>query len=246
VKHEGWRWWVPRGCVGLFWSGDLAQNGGMGVELPEIGRKEFSRRLQACSPASLSAAQVEGLYLHYSELRRWNRRVSLVGPVDEETVVERHYGESLSALPLLSGPGRVLVDLGSGAGFPGFVLAVARPDVNVTLVEARGRKWSFLMSACRAAALSCNCLNVRVDTSPVEGLPQEIDWITARAVRFEDLGLSVLLPRLNAGGSLLLWSGIEKPELSSPLRFVHETHLAGSNDRRILEIVKDPESLRGA
>jgi len=212
----------------------------MGTELPEIGPREFSARVRACSPESLSESQIESLYLHYSELRRWNPRISLVGPVRADEVVERHYGESLAVLPFLQRRYGKLVDLGTGAGFPGFVVAVARPELDVTLVESRGRKWSFLMSASRSAALSCKCLNARVGATPVEGLPQEIDWITTRAVRFDDLGLSVLLRRLAIGGSLLLWSGVENPDLPSPMRVLRETRLAGSNDRRILEIIKDP------
>lgn len=216
--------------------GVLAQNSCVGVELPAIERQEFVERLGRSAPEPLSAAQAGLLHLHYTELRRWNPRVSLVGPAEAENVVERHYGESLVGVTLLSRRGGVLVDLGAGAGFPGLVLAVARPELKVTLVEARSRKWSFLMSVCRAAALSCNCLNARVDTAPVEGLPEEIDWITARAVRLEDLGLSVLLPRLVEGGSILLWCGEADPELPESLEIKHQTHLMGSRVRRILQI----------
>ena len=216
----------------------MAQNGPVGVEIPRVERQEFAARLRASSPEPLAEAQVESLYRHYSELRRWNPRISLVGSAGADSVVERHYGESLAALPLVSRRRGVILDLGSGAGFPGFVLAVARPELDVTLVEAHGRKWSFLKSVCRAASLSSKCLNVRVGTTPVEGLPQRIDWITSRAVRFEDLGLSVLLPRLVTGGSLLLWRGVEKPDLPSSLRIKQELSLAGSNNRRILEIIK--------
>ena len=210
----------------------------MGVDLPEIDRPEFVARLVACCSEPLVETQIEGLFRHYSELRRWNPRISLVGSEGADTFVERHYGESLAALPLLSKRRGVVVDLGSGAGFPGFVLAVARPEMDVTLVEAHGRKWSFLKSVCRSAALSSQCLNARVGTTPVEGLPRRIDWITARGVRVEDLGLSVLLPRLVTGGSLLLWSGVENPDLPSSLRLVRDTPLAGSKNRRILEIIK--------
>ncbi len=160
-------------------------------------------------------------------------------------VVERHYGESLAALPLLSKRQGVILDLGSGAGFPGFVLAVARPQVGVTLVEANGRKWSFLKSVCRSAALSSQCLNARVGATPIEGLPQRIDWITTRAVRFEDLGLPALLPRLVIGGSLLLWGGAENPALPSSLRIKQEIHLAGSINRRIVQIIKTSDALKG-
>ena len=115
---------------------------------------------------------------------------------------------------------------------------IPRPDLSVTLVEAKERKWSFLESVCRKTGLSCNCLNARVDTSPVEGLPKEIDWITARAVGFEDLGLSVLLPRLTPQGALLLWVGAHDPEIPSTLEIRSEHLLAGSQFKRILEIVR--------
>jgi len=214
----------------------MTQNGLVGVDLPEIQRSEFLARLRACSPEPLVESQLEKLYLHYSELCHWNRRVSLVGSVQADFVVERHYGESLAALPLLKKRQGALVDLGSGAGFPGFVLAVARPEIEVVLIEARGRKWSFLKSVCRAASLSSKCLNARVGNSPVEGLPQQIDWITSRAVRVEDLGLSVLLPRLVAEGSLLYWAGAEDPILPDSLTLSRAAKLAGSERRRILEI----------
>ena len=212
----------------------------MGSELPVIERREFSDRLLACSPEALSVDQIESLFLHYSELRRWNRRLSLVGPTAAAEIVERHYGESLAALPLLPARQGVLVDVGTGGGFPGVVLAVARPGLDVVLVEARGRKWSFLKSICRVASLSCKCLNARVGSAPVEGLPEKIDWITTRAVKIEDLGLSVLLPRLAHEGTLLYWSGVKSPNLPQPLQLRSEVHLAGSSGRWIREIVKEP------
>jgi 16S rRNA (guanine(527)-N(7))-methyltransferase RsmG len=220
--------------------GSLGQNSRMGVELPMISREEFAERLSRCGPEELSEDQVGLLHLHYSELRRWNRRVSLMGPIARDVVVERHYGESLEGLRFLKAKDGVLVDLGSGAGFPGFVLAVARPELRVTLVEAKERKWSFLESVRRKTGLSCDCLNARVDATPVEGLPLEIDWITARAVGFEDLGLSVLLPRLTPQGALLLWVGAQDPELPAALEVRREVPLAGARFKRILEIARKP------
>ena len=212
----------------------------MGAELPEVSREEFSRCLSGGAGAGLLPGQVELLYLHYSELRRWNPRVTLVGPVGKGQVVDRHYGESLAALRFI-GEGRVLVDVGSGAGFPGFVLAVARPSLSVTLVEARERKWSFLKNVCRLAGLSTTCLNARVGAASVEGLPREIDWITARAVSTEDLGLSALLPRLSTSGGLILWCGERDPVVPPIFELRGEEPLIGSRQRRILLFVRSPE-----
>lgn len=208
----------------------------MGVELPEIGWQEFGDRIRAGSPETLDRQQLEQLFLHYAELRRWNRRVSLVGPAEAESVVERHYVDSLAALPFLPRSEGTLVDLGAGAGFPGFVLAVVRRNLAVTLVEARGRKWSFLKSVCRRVSLSCNCVNARVGAAPPEGLPRRIDWVTCRAVRFEQMGFSSLLPRLAPDGSLLIWAGVANPLLPTGLEIVRSVPVEGTSHRRILEI----------
>lgn len=205
----------------------------MGTELPKIEQGEFANRLRACVPEELSEDQVRKLFLHYSELRRWNRRLSLVGPVAAGQVVERHYGESLAALPLLERRPGVLVDVGSGGGFPGIVLAVARPQMVAVLAEAREKKWSFLMSSCRRLSLSCKCLNARVGNTPGEGLPEEIDWITTRAVKLEDVGLSILLSRLVPGGLLLYWSGVESPVVPGILQPHEQISLSGSRNRYI-------------
>lgn len=206
----------------------------MGSELPRIDPKEFSERLQACSPVPLDESQLRSLYLHFSELRKWNPRLSLVGPGTGEDLVERHYGESLAALPVVGVGARVLVDVGSGAGFPGLVLALVRRDIEVTLIEARVRKWSFLMSVCRKAALSCTCLNARVGPSPVRGLPAAIDLISSRAVGQAEMGLEVLLPRLRMDGKILLWVGAAPLEVPAGMRIFRQIPLTGSRDRRIL------------
>ncbi|HUF78495.1 MAG TPA: RsmG family class I SAM-dependent methyltransferase, partial [Thermoanaerobaculia bacterium] len=81
------------------------------------------------SPVPVVPATLAALYAHYQELRRWSPALSLIGPAAAGDVVERHYGESLAGVPLLPAGARVLVDVGSGAGFPGFVLAAACPEL---------------------------------------------------------------------------------------------------------------------
>src|SRR5947209_4043348 len=133
----------------------------MPFDLPRLTPEELATALAAVSPEPLAPAVTAALHAHYLELARWNRTLSLIGPGTAGEIVERHYGESLAALPLVPEEGE-LVDLGSGAGFPGLVIAAARPRLAVTLVEARERKWAFLQAAARRAALPCRCLNARV------------------------------------------------------------------------------------
>ena len=204
----------------------------MGATLQDLGPEAFRTRLTASSPETLTAATQDALYAHYQELRRWNPTLSLVGPGTADEVVERHYGESLAALPLLPPAPATLIDVGSGAGFPGFVLAAARPNLQVTLVEAQERKWAFLEAACRRAALPCRCLNARVAAPLPADFPALIDLVTARAIAPE--ALAPLLERLAPTGRVLLWA-TGTPELGG-LAAGRTIALPGSERRQIVEL----------
>jgi 16S rRNA (guanine527-N7)-methyltransferase len=179
---------------------------------------------------------VEALFHHYEELRRWNERLSLVGPGTCDEVLARHYGESLAALPLLPPGVKVALDLGSGAGFPGFVLAAARPHMAMSLVEARERKWAFLRSACRRASLPCSCLNVRVAAPLPPGLPEQFELLTVRALHLGSKVLGALAQRLAPDGIALFWVGDEEPDLPANLVRARSIPLLGSERRRIVEV----------
>ncbi len=203
----------------------------MGVELPEIPRAEFERRLLAATGRAELAPAVPGiLHGHYEELRRWNRTVALVGPAFASEGITQHYAESLAGLELLAGEDRHLVDIGSGAGFPGLVLAAARPTLAVTLIESRERKCAFLRAAARRMALQADCLNVRLQTPPPPGLPKSIDVVTVRAVRIEPSLLVPIVPLLSRGARLLLWS-VGLPQELPGFELRGERQLTG--DRRI-------------
>lgn len=139
---------------------------------------EFAERLVARCGAVASLAALER---HYDLLVRWNRVLNLTRIEDPGEVVERHYCESLFlAGHLPPGPLRV-ADIGSGAGFPGIPLAVARPDCHVTLIESHRRKAVFLREATRELP------NVKVTAMRVEEISETFEWAVSRAVRLHDL-----------------------------------------------------------
>ena len=211
----------------------------MPAALPEFPAGDFARRLRALAPAPLDDAAVAALHAHYEELRRWSPRLALIGPGTADEVLARHYGESLAALPLLPPPSpdsAPLVDVGSGAGFPGFVLAAARPDLPAVMVEPRERKWAFLAAAARRAALPVRCLNARVALPLPRELPERIGCVTTRALRLPAPVLAALAERLVAGGRILLWAGADDPELPPGLEVRGSVRLAGSERRRILDL----------
>jgi 16S rRNA (guanine(527)-N(7))-methyltransferase RsmG len=118
-----------------------------------------------------------------------------------EEAVERHYCESLFlGVHLPAGELRV-VDIGSGAGFPGFPVAVLRPDLRVALVESHQRKAVFLREASRKIG------NVRVIAKRAEQVDEKFDHLISRAVSYEDLRSS--LKKLAPVADLL--SGAEEP-----------------------------------
>jgi len=152
----------------------------------------------------LSADQVEALEKHYRLLERWNRSLNLTSIDRLEETVERHYCESLFVGQFLKQFPQRIADIGTGAGFPGFPLAILRRDCSVTLIESHQRKAVFLKEASRGL------LNIRVMAKRAEEVPETFDWAVSRAVSYEDLAGS--LPRLASRVALL--TGSEVPPAS--------------------------------
>lgn len=128
------------------------------------------------SVPSLSAGQVAALEAHLALLERWNRTINLTAIKGKKEAIFKHIGESLFlAGHLPPGPLRIC-DLGSGGGFPGIPVAIARPDCKVDLVESDVRKAVFLREASRKLP------NVSVLNQRFESVQGEYDWLISRAV----------------------------------------------------------------
>ncbi len=206
------------------------------MQLPLLSPEEFTRRLATAVPeVELSVDRLGALWAYYEELRRWAPRVDLIGPGTAGEVVERHFAESLAPLPWLApGPAR-MADLGSGAGFPGLVLAAVRPELEVELVEPRERRRAFLAAVARRLALRVRISGARVEAGRPHDLSPELDLVTVRALRLPPAVWSGIARRLRPGGRLLLWTGDEPPEL--PREFVpgRLQLLPGSTGRYVRE-----------
>ena len=82
-------------------------------------------------------------------LLKWQEKINLISPATIKDCWNRHFEDSLQLLPLIPNGPQVLYDLGSGAGFPGLVLALTRSDIAVTLVESDAKKCAFLSAVSR-------------------------------------------------------------------------------------------------
>jgi 16S rRNA (guanine527-N7)-methyltransferase len=198
---------------------------------------EFAARLGESSPEPLAAAAVAALFTHYQLLLRWNERTSLVGPGTLDRLIEIHYGESLAALPLLEdSAGKTLVDIGSGAGFPGVVLAAARPGMRVAVVEARDRKWSFLKAVAAETGLGYDCVLGSLDRALPPGFPARVDYVTLRALKLPARAWRTLQERLADSARILIWAGREDPAVPPMLRVRRSVEIPGSHSKRVLEL----------
>jgi 16S rRNA (guanine527-N7)-methyltransferase len=213
--------------------------------LPALSLADFAAGLAPFTPEPLAPGALAALHAHYEELRRWSPRLALIGPGTAAEVLGRHFGESLAALPLLPAlPVARLVDVGSGAGFPGLVLAAARPAWEVTLVEARERKWAFLQAAARRAELSCRVLNARVAPLLPAGLPEVYGVLTMRALRLPPATLAALAERIAPGGRMLFWAGQEAVALPAGWQVTAQLPLAGAHARRLVAAERGTQTPR--
>jgi 16S rRNA (guanine527-N7)-methyltransferase len=134
------------------------------------------RRLLASEFEGLSDEQLAQLEAHYKLLIQWNQKINLTRIQKLDEIVRFHYCESLFlARALPSGPLRIL-DVGSGAGFPGIPIAILRPECFVHLVESHQRKAVFLREASR------DLPNVSVLAQRADAVSGAYDWIVSRAV----------------------------------------------------------------
>ena len=155
---------------------------------------------------AMDVAGVERLLVYLAELMKWSRRVNLIArDTPEAQVVETHFLDSLTLLPFLDGAGEVhLLDVGSGAGFPGLALACMRPDGRFTLCEPRQKRVSFLRHVVRTLGLA----NVEVVADRVEA--QASAWqgrfthITSRAVAEPAAFLPLVRPLVTPATRVLL------------------------------------------
>jgi 16S rRNA (guanine527-N7)-methyltransferase len=152
-----------------------------GVELPELRLQQLSAYLEL--------------------LLRWNRRVNLTAIREPRQIVRRLFGESLYLADLIDLKGW-LVDVGSGAGFPGLALKLAAPDLRVTLIESRQRKCAFLKEVARTCRLEyVDVVGERFEnwaaTTHRGGRP---DYITTRAVAMGRKLLASMRELLGPGG----------------------------------------------
>ena len=155
------------------------------MALPQIvttdhpGRKGFVRGMARLG-IDVSRETTDRLQIFVETLTRWQKTINLVGRATLDDVWARHILDSAQLLPLIPDKAETLVDLGSGAGFPGLVMAALAPHLAVTLIEADARKAAFLGEASRRMGLE---KSPAIRIGRIESVaPVKSDVVTARAL----------------------------------------------------------------
>ena len=144
------------------------------------------------------------LLAYLALLDKWNRVYNLTAVREPERMVSHHLLDSLTAVPYFTGP--TVLDVGSGGGLPGIPLAIARPDLQVTLIDSIAKKTAFLMQAKTELGLE----NLAVTTGRVEDFRSESGFHTITSRAFSDLREFTSLTRhlLKPGGYWLAMKGL--------------------------------------
>ena len=163
---------------------------------------DVSRETLARVGIDVSRETLGRLECYAALLRSWNRAVNLIAHVDEQNIWTRHIADSAQLAPLLSLGAARVIDLGSGAGFPGLVLSLIT-GAHFELVEADHRKAAFLAEAARATDAPVRIHAVRVQQARIDPAPV----VTARAFAPLSRLLHLAMPLLRDDGLLLAPKG---------------------------------------
>lgn len=162
----------------------------------------------------LSDNQLASISRYAALLLRWNQSISLTTVEDPEEIIARHFGESIFAASLLPLDSGRLADVGTGAGFPGLALKIARPELLVTLIESNRKKCAFLAEVQRELHLTgVEIKRIRYEDSDIE--PRSIDFLCARALGNYGSLLRWAKGVLSPAGRVALWVGLEDSVLIS-------------------------------
>jgi len=177
-----------------------------------------------------------------------NKRFNLTAIRDEEGVFLKHFADSLFGLSHFDNAGRIL-EVGSGGGFPSVPLKIANRDLDLTLVEATGKKCTFLNSVKQLFGFeNFSVINARCEELAKNGYREAFDTVTARAVASLNVLIELCAPFLKVGGKCVFYKNLSESELKEGENALRKTgceicqilpySLDGEQASRCLIIVK--------
>jgi 16S rRNA (guanine527-N7)-methyltransferase len=185
----------------------------------------------------LTDIQLHAFQIYEGELLAWNEHTNLTAICDSEGIRIKHFLDSLTCLLVMHGkPTGNLIDIGSGAGFPGIPLKIILPDMRLTLVDSVAKKTAFCQHMVEILGLKL--------VTVIKGRAEEIgqnpehrqryDWAVARAVAHFPILVEFLLPLVKLGGTALAQKGSSAPEELKSAAYA--IHLLGGRNPQLTPI----------
>ena len=160
----------------------------------------------------LSADGIPSLLRYAALLEKKNKVMNLTAITDPDEVARLHFLDSAALLKLLDFRGRTVVDVGTGAGFPGLPIRILEPSARVTLLDSLGKRIAFLQEVCDDLGLSdVKCVHARAEEFS-EGHRESFDVAVSRAVASLPLLAELCLPLVKTGGTFLAMKSVDSGE----------------------------------
>lgn len=213
--------------------------------------RSYLKALAASLGVSLDDRALERFDLYARLLCDWNEKINLTAITDPQEICVKHFADSLSVLAKVEIPQDTkLIDVGTGAGFPGLALKIARPDLRVTLLDSTKKKLMVLDDISQKLELDVELLHKRAEEAG-QSRPyrEQFDIATARAVANLAVLSEYCLPFVKVGGRFLAMKSAKTQEelagakkaigqLGGRVEKVHTLQLETAGERTILELKK--------
>lgn len=162
----------------------------------------------------LTDSALDAFSRYYELLEDKNRVMNLTAITGEKDIAQLHYLDSLALMTLANFEGKTLIDIGSGAGFPGIPIKIAEPSVKLTLLDAQKKRVDFMTEICLALHMAdVSCEHGRAEEAAL--LPDRrdcFDFATSRAVARLNVLCEMCLPFVKKGGAFVAMKGIDSDE----------------------------------
>ena len=199
----------------------------------------------------LTDLQAEQFEKYYHILIKWNEKINLTRITEPKEVAVKHFADSLTLLNYYDIPKNAkVIDVGTGAGFPGIPLKIARPDIDLTLLDSLNKRLVFLSEACETIGIDACTVHSRAEDGGQNPLYREkFDVAVSRAVARLNTLCEYCLPYVRVGGSFVAMKGPDFSDeldeaqnavkvLGGKIKNVSEFELDGAGERTIVQIVK--------
>lgn len=216
-------------------------------------KEEFFEELQKQAKEiniELTKNQLEQFYLYMNLLIEWNEKINLTAIIEPEEIIKKHFIDSLTISKYVEKNARI-IDVGTGAGFPGIPIKIARDSVNVTLLDALNKRLNFLNEVIEKNNLKdIQTVHFRAEEAGKnKSYREKFDIATSRAVASLNVLVEYLLPLVRIGGKCICMKGSNIAEeievskkaistLGGEIERIEEFELPGSDMRRNIIVIK--------